>query len=513
MTNEVEKLVVKSSPIAISYANIFYALKSLLPDQVFVILNSIRKIILIKEKNTTFSTIGITKTGLLYINEDFWNKHVHSLNVLKTLMMHELLHCIGGDVFFLEPKDKAENKELRAQADHLAMDARINSFICMNRPDIEPQKFLKEYYTDELCEVEFLQKILRPDSIFRTDEEMPLKTFHDKLYNSLELGSHHDLSDTIFNILKKRPAKKKLLIKLLGTHGEEGKELTDKELEGIDQIEIDMSDLTQEDLKKIQEDLKKQGKSNEKNRKDSPEKKDQGQGSRIKEAIIDHLSETSALGCGRSKEAATILLNQCLEITEKFDLNKFKHIAFNNIFHNVRTAAKERVGKYTTSPILPTRIATSDLILMSCKVPILFYKTKKYVSKINKNLLPIYLDVSGSTWSFLPEIVRLIANISSKELDFVWGFSNIIAKHTIQDLEEGKIHGTGGTDFDCIVDHALANEFAHIVVITDGDANCRFDSKVAGISSVTTVLFGHSASDNFFSNVYGNTHSIEEVKL
>jgi len=131
---------------------------------------------------------------------------------------------------------------------------------------------------------------------------------------------------------------------------------------------------------------------------------------------------------------------------------------------------------------------------------------------MDKNLLPIYLDVSGSTYSYLPEIITLISNVSDK-LDYIWGFSTQVVKHTIDDLVKRNIKSTGGTCFKCIIKHAIENNFKHIVVITDGDASNPFTGKISDIESVVTILFGYANKQNYFSKHYENTHLIEEVKI
>lgn len=507
-------------PLAINYYNIYNALEDLFPDQALVIMAAIKKIIVVEKETPVFSTMGITKCGILVISQGFWDKYMTNRNKLQTVLGHELYHHVSADVFHLgDEANKTEDWELRKHADHLAMDARINAFLCGNRPDIKPQDFLKEFYTDEVCETEFLNKILRPDVKFTTKEEKPLEPFHKKLYGTLELCSHHDLSDAIFEILKKRPGGKKLVLKLVGSHGQGGKALTEEDLKGVTSIEIDMSDVTPEELEELKKQAKKRlqdrqdqdsdGKDKEK---DSKEEKNDPSVT-IRRAVIDKLSKESAMGIGKASEISTVFLNEAVGITEKFDLAKFKHLAFNRIFWNVRSQARQKVGKYSTSPIMPKKIATSDLILKCCGIPILLWKTRRTTYQMDKNLLPIYLDVSGSTWDFLPEIIKLIVNIGQNELDFVWGFSNKVAKHTFDDLKNNKIDSTGGTDFDCIIAHATENEFEHIVVMTDGDAYCKATERLPNLKSVVTILFGYSNRNNFFSNVYENTHLMDEVKL
>jgi predicted metal-dependent peptidase len=502
------------TPLPLTAKVIYQALLGIFPDHALSILAAIKKILVIKEPMDGFGTMGITASGILLIDQEFWDKEITSQNRLRTILMHELLHNIGGDVYNINShKDDAE-AELRNLADVLAMDARINAFICNSRPDIDPVEFLVSYYNDEVNKQNPVQKILRPGVTFSSGPEATyLKPQHDIIYKSMEFCGHQEFSDQIYEYLKKTPNangnKKKIKIKLLGSHGTgaDGKEITEEDLKNAESIEIDLSSLSKEDLDK----LKKEAKEAKQKQQNSGNPEPANAQEKIDQIVIDALNQ-SATGAGQSDKLTTAFLNQALHVTERFDINRFKQLAFNNIFHNVRTQAKVKLGTWTAKPLIPQRPAKSDIILMSAGIHPVLYKQYKYTTRIDKNLLPIYLDVSGSTTPFLPEIIRLIANISD-QLDYVWGFSNKIAKHTIQDLNDGKIITTGGTDFDCVIDHAESQEFEHIVVITDGDASTRHNFPLKTIKSVVTILFGYSNQKNFFTEHFQNTHSIEEVKV
>ena len=506
INQEVE--VVPTNPLPITYYTIFTALEELFPDQVYVIFSAIKRIFVIKKDIPGFTTMGINKFGHLFIAQSFWDKHMTDMNALKTVLLHELLHHISGDVFNIKTKEDGKDFELKNHADLLAMDSRINSFICAYRPDIEPQVFLEKFYNDKLCKEDFLHKILKPGSSFDSNEEITLESEYNNFYNSDDLCSHTQMSKIVFDILKKRPGGKgkKVIIKLIGMHGSGGSEVTEQDLEGAEVIEIDMTDLTAEQRKEFEKNIKDQ----------MAKQVDDGSGDEgmeaLSKAVTEALGKDSAQGCGRGRKLASIAIDRCLNITEKFDLAKFKKLAFDSIFHNVRSQARVREGKYTTVPYVPNKIFTSDIIRLAAGVPPLMFKTHKLTYRIDKNLLPIYLDVSGSTMSHLPEIVRLIANVSG-ELDYVWGFSDYIHKHTIKDLQEGKIKSSGGTSFDCIINHVIENKFQHFVVLTDGDGYHEHTGRIPGVDSVVTILFGYSNKNNFFSKEYGNTHMIDEVKI
>lgn len=502
--------------LPINYYIIFKALKSVFPDHAFFIMTAIRKIIVITDEIPGFSTMGITRNGELLIHQTFWDDHMGDVNALKTVLMHEFMHYVLGDVYNLKTEEDTPDYKLENMADLIAMDARINSFICNSRPDIQPSVFFKKFYNDELCAQDFIHKLLRPDSSFDTynnKDEKKLYPFYDKLYQEDECQDHKPLAQVVLEILKKNKKNKSkggtLKIKLVGGHGESGEDIDLSDLQGVSKIEIDTSGLTEQEKKEIE----KQANSEEGNPKPG-EGRPATTAEKIKQSVIEHLKKESiSIGAGKSKNLASKLLSKVLNVTEKFDVDRFKMLAFNSIFANFRSQAKRPVGTWSTSPVVPNKLATTDALREAFDYPNLLFKRKKMEYKIDKNLLPIYLDVSGSTYSYLPEIIQLIANVSSR-IDYVWGFSNYVVKHEIKDLSDGKINSSGGTDFDCIINHAVENKFKHIVVITDGEAyTTRGNEMVPGLESVVTILFGYARRNNYFTQKYGNTHMIDEVKV
>jgi len=507
-TVEIEEI--PESPIPISFYSIYYALKAVFPDQADLIFSGIKKIYVVNDE-MVFNTIGISKDRNLIINKKFWNMYVTDYDSLKTLLTHELYHYVLGDIYSLLTEDDDPEYQIKNMANNIAMDSRINAAICNIHPQISPESFFSRMYDKEKCDEFYMHKILTPGSTLDPDDEneAQLIPFYEKFYSEDDICAHHDLAEVVERLLRKDPrmkGKNKVKIKLLGAHGQKGiEDISEEDLKNADIIEIDLSGLTKEQL----EELKKAQQAGKK-QEERQEGINGGNTNNIKEALLDAIS--SQLQAGQSSNVAQTLINTCREITEKFDINRFKKMAFDNIFHNVRSQARIKVGSYSTSPILPVRYNNFDLIKIALDIPVPFYKTRKYVSHFDKNLLPIYLDVSGSTTPYLPEIVRLIANVS-EELDYVWGFSNIIHKHSIKDLDEGKITTTGGTDFDCVLDHAEKEQFEHIVVITDGYADTRRQGKPEWLKSVVTILFGGATKQNYFTVEYQNTHMIEEVKI
>jgi len=511
INQNIEEEVIEPSPIPISYYSIYKALKGVFPDQAHLIFAGIKNIYLIKN-NPGFGTLGISADGKLFICEEFWHKNIRDISSLQVFLAHELFHYTSADVFSIVTEKENKEYAMINMANNIAMDSRINALICNLFPRIMPELVFRRFYNEEIVKEDWLHKLLAPGYTFddiKNSEEKGFSEIYNSFYDSEVLKPHHVLAEKVLDVLKKRPKKKVLKISLLGSHGTNIDELSEEDLQDIDAVEVDMSGVTKEELEKMKQDIQKA--SEEQTRQEQVEG-ERSNKERIKGAIKDMLSGEMGRAAGKGSKLAHTLIRQATEITEKFDIARFKKMAFDNIFHNVRSQARVKIGSYSTSPMLPTNFNKFDMVKLAAGLPVPLFKTKRMAYKFDKNLLPIYLDVSGSTNPFLPEIVRLIANVSN-ELDYVWGFSTEIHQHSMQELEAGKLKTTGGTDFDCVLDHAEEHNFEHIVVITDGEAWTRRKTRPEFLKSVVTILFGYARKDNYFSVEYGNTHMIDEVKI
>jgi hypothetical protein len=80
----------------------------------------------------------------------------------------------------------------------------------------------------------------------------------------------------------------------------------------------------------------------------------------------------------------------------------------------------------------------------------------------------VYIDVSGSFDAFLSQVYGLILALGDEVGSTVHLFSNQVADATLDELARGLKRTTGGTDFDCVLGHALEHRYRRIVIITDG---------------------------------------------
>ena len=116
--------------------------------------------------------------------------------------------------------------------------------------------------------------------------------------------------------------------------------------------------------------------------------------------------------------------------------------------------------------------------------------------------------------TILPKVLSVISSLR-KNINKVFQFSNKVSEASLEDTSKGKIKSTGGTDFDCIVEHAVKNEYSKIIVISDGYAGITPDNEAkckANIEKACMILIAKSDNkDNFISNHYDQTYYLDDL--
>jgi predicted metal-dependent peptidase len=450
------------------------------------------------------STMAIDDFGTLYVAEEYVNKHLKSIDDLKAILMHELFHQVLGDLKSMKSFKKNDpDLGLKQLAVNIAADCRINAFLYyfLDENKLDNTVFDRMYATikDEFEVSDFLLELLHKNSTFSSDERkkkecIPLIKIHTDLYSpgvnrqiSFQETYNHVLNYLMSEQEKYGKLLSKLTDQLIGNHK------FDPSNPGID--------------KQLGQDPDEDTDGN-----DLPEDGD-GDEEDAGDLLSDIVNGKGDKPPGVSNTAYTSILNEAQGIDEKIDLEIFKRLSFDNLFANTRMTNITKIKNLVKMPRIPTKLAKRDYFLLMNGVDPLLWYNPAYTELKVKRMLPIYLDVSGSMYSCLPEIIKLITNISETDLEYVWGFSNKIYKHTMEDLKNQRIKSTGGTDFDCILDHAIQQQYRNIVVITDGEAYCnRGNQKLDEIDEVITILCSeHRARDNWLSRIYDNTMDIESV--
>lgn len=455
------------------------------------------------------STLGVDARGKIFINEEFWEKlqEMHEEdydgqvenNGLSTVLAHEMLHHIGTECYDNLTFDKDDPFiSLKAAAVNIAADARINAYIYHNYEDKVYADFFQKFYTQtEELEQNPLFMLLRPEAEFPdTEKEADLKKVHMYLYSIYKSGQQFLNYRKIYEIV---------LDYLLYDATEEQKEMVKSGKYYIgNHGKLDPNDPNQQgtqDGQKFEQ------------AKEGEEDKDEG------EKLRHEISEGEASpGAGPGGNSTEYLIKEYRGIAPTMNPKIFKLMSFNDSVKNIRGEMTPDRSVITSSPVLPQKIYRSDLVMLAAGFDPVIWKTPTPIPSQDKKNCPIYLDISGSMWRELPKVISMILTIRD-DVDFVWGFSTEIHKHTLDDLAKGHIKGTGGTNFQCIVDHALENDYRNIAVISDGDGSIQkeysdysYSEKIPGIDSVLMVLVGTwLREDNYFARAYKNQKGIEEL--
>ncbi|AKU11255.1 hypothetical protein AzCIB_1350 [Azoarcus sp. CIB] len=90
----------------------------------------------------------------------------------------------------------------------------------------------------------------------------------------------------------------------------------------------------------------------------------------------------------------------------------------------------------------------------------------------------IYLDVSGSMYAEMPEIIALLQCLSRYIRRPLWAFSDVVAPARIESGQL-KTETTGGTSMTCVLAHVLKTRPSAAIVVTDGYIE-RLDRAIVG---------------------------------
>jgi hypothetical protein len=167
--------------------------------------------------------------------------------------------------------------------------------------------------------------------------------------------------------------------------------------------------------------------------------------------------------------------------------------------------------------IFPRQLSRRDATMMGAGVIPIFYQTPRAHFSPQKDGMNVYIDVSGSMWSALPKVLGLL-KASQKYLDGIYQFSNKVVPTTMRELfrcrGKAKISGTGGTDYNCIIDHAISIGARKIVILTDGYADCDVKRKnqcLANIDKACVIYAENHTKDEFWRKHYHRHYDLNEL--
>jgi|TARA_R110002110_G_scaffold145190_4_gene334590 hypothetical protein len=440
------------------------------PRAFLVLAKTMRKVVLVDKESSMANhveTLAISGAETLYINTEFWKKQVLSQYDMNFVLLHELFHHILGDTGILNQR-KNENRQVEEDLEGVSTDARINSLIFQFLPR---DKKSGDWICSRMYKPNGLHGLLRPWSSYSTGD--PLKSLY---YNLWKGGSGMQSHEDVLNALRLLYNHQNVNISLIGGHGATGS--------GGTQI-------TQEGQK-----AKEQGEGQG----ESPLKPMPKEVLSVLGEAINEAGQEAGYGDYALKKLVSLVNH-----SKQLDKRVLKSYSVTHQLNKLRSMFPKKRRSRKPVPINPTNRDLLKMILNGYP-PILWNSPKTRNEKAEFGVA-IYLDLSGSVWEYLPKILRVLSSMK-RELKVIYGFSNQVHEHTLNQLRRGELTTTGGTDFDCIAKHLLENKFDRCVIITDGYASIGYKNQAKikkQVKKCGMILFGENDNaNNWFSNNYDN---------
>ena len=427
------------------------------------------------EATKQITTCAVDSNGTLWWNRAFFEKNINTPNKLEELLFHEMLHHVFGDL--TRSPDYLHN---------FAADIIINSVVgrVLGHCDL-----MKSFYGGKVLPI---SGMLRPESFIRADAKKlkPIyntvwgywehrnKSFYNAKKGDIEAGfsSIPELLDVLRILLSRYGGGR---AGLLGGHGHHG----DQSVGGS-------------------------GPGTERTDAGGTEELDSEARAQLGGELGDLIAGCQTAGHGDNlidMVVKTIRANATL-LTRL--LNEF---AIDSELSAVKKYMNVRVTRRAVFP--RGSMGRRDAVMLGYGVLPLHYSVDRIRQKQQKRGIAIYVDVSGSVFHDLPRICGLI-HAMRKDVDAIYEFSNQVYKTTTQALGSGKIKTTGGTDYDCIVEHAVLNSHRKVIVITDGFAGLSEKNKAMALANIDKALVVYTknhAKCEFWKKHYHRTLPLDKL--
>lgn len=129
-----------------------------------------------------------------------------------------------------------------------------------------------------------------------------------------------------------------------------------------------------------------------------------------------------------------------------------------------------RIGAGEERGVVPAT-GRRELIWLAAGFPPSLYPVLRDTANESDELVHLYVDVSGSTDEVQPVVFALVRRFHEWFGGVVHLFSNRIVDTSLSELRRGLARTTGGTDFNCVAQHATSRRFRRILIVTDGRAH------------------------------------------
>ncbi len=224
--------------------------------------------------------------------------------------------------------------------------------------------------------------------------------------------------------------------------------------------------------------------------------------------ICEEKAEMSGGGYGSHAEDMVVRI---LRSRKRIKTQLLRGFDTNNVANKLKQYYK---GIVHSRSMVPTTVSRNEAAKIVMGMPPLFYRKKVPTENaLQKRGVAFYLDVSGSVYPYLPAILGIFKNLQD-EVSAVYCFSNQVVEIPKDRFMQGLIQTTGGTDFNCIIDHAIEKEHEKILVFSDGDAHADEKHRAMArrsIKKMGIVYFGDYVRANWIDQQYHCSYVLEDL--
>lgn len=464
--------------LGIDHSSVISILQKRFGPHAFISTSFIQRVKKSTEGMPQVDTLAVDPDGTLWWNEEFFYKHVNTPRKLEEALFHELLHHVLGD--FTRSKEYLAN---------FFADIVINSIVGRTLGHCD---LMQSFYKGQVLPIEGM---LRPGSTIRADAKKFQAMYNliwgfwnpnnqAKTYQSTanadmngDFNSIQELLDIGRIMLTRYQSARPQLI---GGHGHEGEQSVGQGGSGTERTDAGFDEEMSSEAR-----------------------------ARVGEEIADYL-EQNCTSAGYGDKVFEMVI-KTIRANATLISRMLEEFAIDNELSSIKRYFNVRIQKRAVYP--RNGISRRDAALLGAGVMPVFWQTDRIRQRQQKRGVAIYVDVSGSVYGELPRVCGLI-HAMRRDVDQVYEFSNIVLKTSTRELGAGIIKTSGGTDYDCIVEHAVQAGHKKIIVITDGYAGLREDNKalaLANISNALVVYVKQHTKDEFWNQHYHKSMPLDRL--
>lgn len=196
----------------------------------------------------------------------------------------------------------------------------------------------------------------------------------------------------------------------------------------------------------------------------------QNHSDRLPSNVMEHVSEGLQQRQAGFSDVAEDYVLQAIKSRKSPEEIMIKDFTLDKIKRFCRKTFEEQIMEES---MMPKKLNMRDAFKLAMGwFPPYFENETDQMREERNGGIAVYIDVSGSFEQFIPYTLGVLDGFYDM-IEELYQFSNMVDVITRQELRSGsvRINTTGGTDFDCVVRHAIDNGYNKIVIVTDGWAD------------------------------------------